>query len=135
METNRGVTLRVAVVGIADDDPAVLNSLKFSLELEGFVVVVYESAADLLRAGDFSRFDCLVIDQNMPRINGLDLVTTLRDQHFSAPIILITSDPPKALIARANQAGIPIVEKPLLGNSLLEKINEAVAPKAPPAVS
>ena len=85
METDRGSSTHVAMVGIVDDDPAVRNSLKFSLELEGFAVGVYESAAELLRAGDLSRFDCLVIDQNMPRMNGLDLVTqAARSAFFGA---------------------------------------------------
>ena len=132
METNRGSRTHAAIVGIVDNDPAVLNSLKFSLELEGFTVSVYESAADLLQAGDLSRFHCLVIDQNMPQMSGIDLVTKLRDLHFAAPIILITSDPPKALVARASRAGVPIVEKPLLGNTLLDKIYDMVAPQAPP---
>ena len=69
-------------------------------------------------------FDCLVIDQNMPRMNGIDLVAKLRDLHCSAPVVLITSDPPKALVARAGRAGVLIVEKPLLGNTLLDTIHE-----------
>ena len=135
-EADRSLRMDVGmVVGIVDDDPAVRNSLKFSLELEGFAVGAYESAAELLQAGDISRFHCLVIDQNLPRMNGLELVEKLRALKFSSPIILITSDPPKALIARANRVGVPIVEKPLLGNTLLDKILEAIAPQAPPAVS
>ena len=44
-------------------------------------------------------------------------------------MILITSDPPKALIARADRAGVPIVEKPLLGNALHEKIRDLIGPE------
>ncbi len=132
METDRDSRTHTGVVGIVDNDPAVLNSLKFSLELEGFTVGIYESAADLLHAGDLSHFHCLVIDQNIPRMNGIDLVVKLRDLHFSAPIILISSDPPKALVARASGAGVPIVEKPLLGNTLLDKIHDMIAPRATP---
>jgi FixJ family two-component response regulator len=124
-----------AIVGIVDDDPAVRNSLKFSLELEGFSVGVYASAADLLRVQDLSRFNCLVIDYNMPGMNGLDLVVRLRELRVAAPIILITSGPPKAVVDRANRAMVHIVEKPLLGNTLLDTIQEAVAPKAPPALN
>ena len=128
-------TAATAVVGIVDDDPAVRNALKFSLELEGFAVGTFGSAAELLRAQDLSRFHCLVIDYNMPGMNGLDLVVRLRDLQVSAPAILITSDPSKALVARADRASVRIVEKPLLGNTLLDRIYEAIAPKAPPTVN
>lgn len=135
MQPHNGSSTHVGMVGIVDDDPAVLNALKFSLEVDGFSVGVYGSAAELLREGDLSRFQCLVIDQNMPRMTGIDLVTELRALHCSAPIILITSAPPRALIARARDAGVPIVEKPLLGNTLIDKINEVVARPAPPTMS
>jgi FixJ family two-component response regulator len=128
-------TAATAVVGIVDDDPAVRNALKFSLELEGFAVGIFGSAAELLRAQDLSRFHCLVIDYNMPGMNGLDLVVRLRELQVSAPAILITSDPSKALVARADRASVRIVEKPLLGNTLLDRIYEAIAPKAPPTVN
>jgi len=133
MARNVGATR--AVVGIVDDDPAVRNSLKFSLELEGFSVGTYGSAAELLRAQDLSRFNCLVIDYNMPGMNGLDLVTRLRELHVSAPAILITTDPPKTLLARADRARVRIVEKPLLGNTLVDRIVEAIGPDGPSTVN
>lgn len=54
----------------------VCGSLKFVLELEGFVVRDYGSAAELLAADDVSSYDCLVIEQVMPGLrfkqNGVD---------------------------------------------------------------
>jgi two-component system, LuxR family, response regulator FixJ len=133
MGLNDGAT--ITAVGIVDNDPAVRNSLKFSLELEGFSVGVFGGAADLLRAQDLSCFHCFVIDYDMPGMNGLDLVFRLRGLQISAPIILITDSPSKFLVARANRAQVLIVEKPLLGNALLDRINEAIAPKTPPTAN
>jgi two-component system, LuxR family, response regulator FixJ len=59
-------------------------------------------------------------------MNGLDLITLLRARRFAAPAILITSHPSPSLRARAHKAGVPIVEKPLLGNALLDKIRDVV---------
>src|SRR5262249_24961223 len=101
MGTNPGATR--ALVGIVDDDPAVRNSLKFSLELEGFAVGTFANAAELLRAPDLSRFQCLVVDFNMPGMDGIELAVKLREMQFAAPVILITSDPSKALITRADR--------------------------------
>jgi two-component system response regulator FixJ len=118
---------QVAVVGIVDDDPAVRNSLKFSLEIDGFAVEIYASANELLKEDDISHFRCLVIDQNMPGMSGLDLVAKLRERQLSVPVILITSHPPRALVARAHSFGVPIIEKPLLGSALQDKIHDMVA--------
>jgi two-component system, LuxR family, response regulator FixJ len=126
MEKHHELAVHVAVVGVVDDDPAVRNSLKFSLEIDGFVVRTYGNADELLSDAQLTQFNCLVVDQHMPGTSGLDLAVQLRHRQISVPIILITSHPPKVLIARADQAGVPIVEKPLLGNVLLEKIRDMV---------
>jgi len=52
------------------------------------------------------------------------VIDLLRSRHFSAPAILITSDPSPSVRARAGKASVPIVEKPLLGNALLQKIRD-----------
>jgi len=114
-----------AVVVVVDDDPAVCNSLKFSLELEGFAVRTYGSGVDLLRAGDLGDCDCFVVDQRMPVMSGMDLIATLRERKVTTPAILIVSQPNAAVSARASRADIPIVEKPFLNNALLERIREA----------
>jgi two-component system, LuxR family, response regulator FixJ len=115
------------IVAVVDDDPAVCSSLKFSLELEGFAVRAYRSAAEVLHAGEIASFDCFVIDQRMPEMSGMELVGALRRRQLFAPAILIVSYPNHAVSARAADAGIPIVEKPLLGNALVERIREACA--------
>jgi hypothetical protein len=50
----------------------------------------------------------------------------VRARCFAAPAILITSHPSPSLRDRAQKAGVPIVEKPLLGNALLDKIRDVV---------
>ena len=112
------------VIAVVDDDPAVCNSLKFSLELEGFKVRTFAGGADILRSREAGVCDCFVIDQRMPGLSGLELIEKLRDQHIAAPAILIISEPSAALAARAAQAHVPIVEKPFLGNALLDCIRQ-----------
>jgi len=114
-------------VVIVDDDPAVCGSLKFSLELEGFGVRAYSGAAELLCADDLAACDCFVIDQRTPAMSGMELIAKLRDLKVETPAILLISHPNAALSARAAIAGVPVVEKPLLSNTLLDKIREACA--------
>ena len=115
------------VVIVISDDLAVRNSLKFWLEIEGLAVRGYVSGADLLGAGDLARCDCLVIDQKMAATGALDLIAQLRDRHFTAPAILIASHPSPLLRQQAEKADVPILEKPLLGNGLLDKIHDMVS--------
>lgn len=126
MMTPQVVVEMPPVVAIVDDDPAVCNSLKFSLELEGLEVRTFPGGAELLRAHDIDSCRCFVVDQKMPGMSGLELIGKLRDRHIAAPAILIISQPSTALSARAAAAQVSIVEKPLLGNALLERIQEAL---------
>lgn len=114
-------------IAVVDDDPAVCNSLKFSLELEGFDVRVYRNGAELLAAGPFRDCKCFIIDQRMPGMSGMELISALRKREVSAPAILIISQVNKVLSARAAEALVPIVEKPFLNNELVEKIREVCA--------
>ena len=114
------------VVIVIDDDVAVRNSLKFSLEVEGFTVRSYATGVELPTAEDLAPCSCLVVDQNMPGMNGLELIALLRVRQLAAPAILITSNPSLSLRERARAAGVPIVEKPLLGNALIDKIYDVV---------
>jgi FixJ family two-component response regulator len=125
MTPQSGLAVQCPVVVVVDDDLAVCNSLKFSLELEGFAVRAYRSSAELFHAGNLDACNCFIIDQRLPAISGLELIAKLRDRHVLAPAILLTSNPNAALNERAAMAHIPIVEKPLLGNALVERIHEA----------
>jgi len=113
------------VVIVVSDDLAVRNSLKFWLEIEGLTVRGYVSGADLLDADDLA--DCYVVDQKMSAMSGLDLIAQLRDRHFTAPAILIASHSSMLLREQAEKADVPIVDKPLLGNELLDKIHDMVS--------
>ena len=101
MGQQHNLALHVGVVGVVDDDPAVRNSLKFSLEIEGLAVAVYADADDLLKDSDLARFNCLVVDQRLPGLSGLDLVAELRDRQLGVPVILITYATTEDAVRRA----------------------------------
>ena len=125
------------MVLVVDDDQAVLNSLKFSLEIEGFTVRTFHSGRELLDANALPPCGCLVVDFSMPDMDGLELVGRLRNDHCALPAILVTSHPNAALRCRANAAGVNLVEKPLLSNALVEAINDALThqPGAPAGIA
>lgn len=110
---------------VVDDDPAIRNSLAFSLQTEGIVVLTYASGVDLLQA-PMGAAGCLVIDYKLPGMNGLDLLAELRRRHVAAPAILITTHPSTAVRERAAASGTVLVEKPLLGDALFQAIRSAL---------
>jgi two-component system, LuxR family, response regulator FixJ len=116
-----------SIVIVVDDDPAIRSSLKFSLEIEGFAVRTFACGTELLDSSDARLAQCFVIDLKMAGMTGLDLIAKLRAKQISAPAILITSHATGAVAQHAAQADIPIVEKPLLGSALLERIRVACA--------
>jgi len=63
---------------VVEDDAAVRNSMKFSLEAEGYQVRAYSKAPDVLEAPDLSEIDCLVVDYRLEGMNGLELVRQMK---------------------------------------------------------
>lgn len=116
----------VSVV-IVEDDKAVREALRFSLEVEGFDIRVYGSAEELLRDDRALSADCLVADQKLPAMTGIELVAALRKRDCSIPSILITTWPDHGLRMRAMQAGCrAVLEKPLKDDALTECIHAAI---------
>jgi two-component system response regulator FixJ len=111
------------LVAIVDDDIAVLDSLKFLLEVIGFRVATYASATAFLdHEGELPA--CMIVDQHMPRMTGLELAQTIRDRELNIPVLLITGSPSPAIVARAAELGVvKVLEKPPNEDDLLRFVN------------
>ena len=118
-------------VYVVDDDAAVLGSLRFLLETDGFAVRTFKNGTALLNAAEMPGADCYVIDYKMPDINGIDLVGRLRKANDNTPVVLITGYPDENISARAAAAGVKeVILKPLLDENLLKGIRGAIQAKA-----
>ena len=115
------------VVLVIDDDAAIRASLKFSLEIEGYAVRCYSNSNEFLNQGDWLGVGCIVIDDGVPGSSGIEILRLLRLRGIRLPAILITSNVSTMLELHAADVGARIVEKPLLGDSLLEAIRSAIA--------
>ena len=111
---------------VIDDDPDVLNALKFAFEADGYEVSAFGSGEAVLKDPPRAPNTCLVIDQRLPGLSGLDTLARLRDLGVAAPAILVTTHPSLEVRRRARLAAVEIVEKPLLGNALPQKVAEAL---------
>ena len=114
------------LVVIVDDDAAVRAALEFTLELEGFDVVSCSSGEALLLRDLPNRNACLLVDERLPGITGLDALNQLRNRDVKLPAILMTSHPSASVRATAKAAGVPILENPLLGDALTVAIRNAL---------
>ena len=109
---------------IVEDDTALLRALTFALEAEGYAVSAYGAAEPLLRQS--READCLVVDLKLPDMDGLALIKRLRAGGLESPAILITTDPSARCRRSAAEAKVTIVEKPLIGGELRERIADAL---------
>jgi two-component system response regulator FixJ len=111
------------VVAVVDDDHAVLDSLKFLLEVVGYNVATYASAQAFLDNRGTGPA-CMIVDQHMPRMTGLELAQRLHDEGAGIPLLLITGSPSRAIVSRAALLGIEkVLEKPPDEDDLLKFVN------------
>jgi FixJ family two-component response regulator len=118
---------RGPIVAIVDDDEAVGNAIEVLLRSTGVVAQAFSSGEEFLRSPELSRTGCLVIDFDMPYMNGLDLHNNLSLLGRDIPTVLITAYPSDDIRARALQAGvICYLPKPFDESDLLNCIQTAL---------
>jgi FixJ family two-component response regulator len=110
---------RSAKIAVIDDDDGVRNSLLFLLEFLGYSAVGFPSAVDFL-ASDVRCVRCLILDQQMPKMTGLQLTAKLRAEGTSIPTLLMTGSPSPEVTTQAAHLGLGTVpEKPLKEEDIL----------------
>jgi FixJ family two-component response regulator len=93
----------------------------------GLVARAFSSAEAFLRSSELSRTGCLVVDFDMPNMNGLELHNNLSLSGKEIPTVLITAYPSDEVRARALQAGIICyLPKPFDESDLLNCIQTAL---------
>lgn len=113
-------------VYVVDDDLAVREALAFTLDLEGFSVETLESGEALLLR-DLPRQDaCIVIDERLPGVSGLEALRQLRARGVNLPAFLMTGTPRASIRQAAAGVHAPILEKPLQGETLVAAIYTAM---------
>lgn len=118
---------------IADDQPDVLNALRFLLKGQGYETETVASPAELLRAVTEREFDLLLMDLNYARDTtsgreGLDLLGHLKENEDAPAIVVMTGWATVGLAVEAMQYGVAdFVEKPWTNAKLLEILEKQIA--------
>lgn len=114
--------MKAKKVLIVDDEPAVREVLKEYLSMEGHQVTVAENGSKAYEQFRFNRFDIVLLDINMPKMDGAETVKAIREHHKDIPIILISGQDDTDLVQEALENGADdYFKKPFDVSLLLKK--------------
>ena len=111
----------MALVGIIDDDRGIRSAFERWLGAEGYRTVAFESAEAYLSAG-CPRTDCLIVDMNMPGMNGLELTRQLVRMGLDVPVIILTVDAELFYDLAIRAGAVDAIPKTAVGERLLEVV-------------
>lgn len=117
---------------VVDDSRIMRTIVKNSiLKHDKYVYEFLEASngLDALKIIKEEKIDLLLLDWNMPQLNGVDLVIELRseEKYSTLPIIMITSEAAKYNVIEAVKAGVnDYLIKPVNDTRLMEKIDQVL---------
>ena len=116
-----------SVVAVIDDDNDVGDVLGGLLETMGYQVETYRSGMDFLSTAQFDQLACLVVDQNMPSMTGLEMIEGLAERGVNIPALLITGIHDPEVERKAASLGVmTVLEKPMSHHELLRFVSVSV---------
>jgi DNA-binding NarL/FixJ family response regulator len=112
-------------VVLADDDPAFLEALALALEADGRfeVVGMAGDGGEAFQLGCWQEPDVVVMDAEMPRIDGWEAARLLRQSKARTCVLMVSGADPEVFAHRAGQIGVSA----FLPKTSFEAIVEAVA--------
>jgi FixJ family two-component response regulator len=115
------------VVYIVDDDVSVRRSLAKLLRSAGLGVEVFDRAEEFLKQEEFPSPGCLILDINLPGLDGLGLQKELLSNSCPLPIVFITGYGTVPMTVRAMKGGaVEFLEKPVDQHVLLNSVHQAI---------
>ena len=115
------------LISVIDDDESICRSTRLLIESHGFRAVSFETAEGFLKSGLLCNTSCLIVDLQMPGINGLQLQSRLANEGCRTPIIFITSNDNRLCRQRAMQGGaVAYLCKPFSDTTLVQSIHSAL---------
>jgi two-component system, chemotaxis family, chemotaxis protein CheY len=122
---------------LVDDSRTIRNIQKNTLKTLGHEDVV--EAADGLEALACiakERPELMLVDWNMPNMDGITLIRKVRETDKTLPIIMVTTEAEKSRVLEAVKAGVNnYVVKPFTADTLAEKISQTMAKTKPVAAA
>lgn len=76
---------------VVEDDPSISLGLRMTLQAEGYEVVLAEDGQTGLDRARGERWDLLILDVMLPRVNGFEIVRTLRGEGLDTPVLILSA--------------------------------------------
>src|SRR5512144_2686073 len=117
-------------IALVDDDRNILASVSMALEAEGFRVLTYADGAEALAGLTRQPVDLAILDIKMPRMDGLELLSRLR-QNSNVPVIFLTSkDDELDEVLGLRMGADDYITKPFSQRLLIERIRAVLRRRA-----
>ena len=124
------VSTRQIRIAILDDDPSIRAALLRLLTVPGMVAHAFATSDELFESVAQKCPDCLVLDLQMPRMSGLDVMKHFNQRHIRIPTIVITGhDEKHSRGACMNAGAVAYLLKPLDAELLVETIENICGPQ------
>ena len=116
-----------AIIAIVDDDASVREGLHSLIRSAGWRVETFASAQEFLSRLGAEAPSCLILDLQLPGLNGLDLQRRMAEVGLEIPIVFLTGHGNIPASVQAMKAGaVEFLTKPLDEQKLVEAIQEAI---------
>ena len=116
-----------ATILVVDDEQNILSSISRALGLEGYEVDVAGSAEIALEKLGAQGFDAILLDVQLPRMDGLELLDELRKRGVRAPVIMMSGHGTIEVAMEAIRRGaVDFIEKPIGSDRLLLSLGQAL---------
>jgi len=117
----------ISTVFVVDDDPSMRASIQGLLKSASLRSESFGTAEEFLRNKRPEGPSCLVLDVNLPGVNGLDFQRQLADAGIQIPIIFVTGHGDIPMTVRAMKSGaVEFLTKPFEDQDLLNAIQQAL---------
>ena len=108
---------------VVDDDEATCHFMEMMLKSEGYEPVSVHSAKDAIALVRETRFNLVILDNTLPDVEGIDLMTQLHEKEPDLDVIIITGSSSQELVNRAIDKGaVSLIVKPLNLRDVLPQI-------------
>jgi FixJ family two-component response regulator len=122
---------RRSTVFVVDDDEAVRDALATTLAAAGFAVAPFRSAREFIDGYRSGGPACLIVELDLPEIDGLALLRMLPDAGIDLPVIVTSRRLRLRRLPDGLAAWVGILEKPFGRDELLRLIDAALASADP----